>query len=410
MRIKLSYRKIRGFFLGLTVITIVFAGGYETAKYRLGQGSNKVINKFIGNPAQLQPQGADFARFWDVWKRLEQSYVDPEQVNYQKMTWGAIQGLAQSLGDPYTQYLPPDDNKRVNEDLSGSFYGVGIELGYKDSTLVVVAPLAGTPAEKAGVQAGDFILHIKDEQKQVDVDTRGIALLDAVDKIRGPLGTPVILTLYREGVAESFEVTISRGEIVVPTIEVKYLDYAGKKYALLQLHRFGGRTDNEWLEKVGEIEANKVAGVILDLRNNPGGYLDGAVFVAGEFLSSGAVVEQQGRNQNETYQVDRKGSLLGMPLVVLINKGSASASEITAGALQDHKRAKVVGETSFGKGTVQEVQEMSDGSSLHVTIAKWLTPEGKWINKEGITPDVEAKDDPNTKDVDEVVEAALKQF
>jgi len=410
MKIKLSYRKIRNIFLGLAVLTLVFAGGYETARYRLGQGSNQVINKFIGNPSQAQPQGADFARFWDVWKRLEQSYVDPEQVDYQKMTWGATEGLAQSLGDPYTQYLPPDDNKRVNEDLNGSFFGVGIELGYKDNTLVVVAPLTGTPAEKAGVQAGDFILHIKDEKKQVDVDTRGMALVDAVDKIRGPLGTPVTLTLYRDGVVESFEVTITRGEIVVPSVEVKYLTENGKKYALLQLHKFGGRTDSEWREKVGEIEANKVDGVILDLRNNPGGYLDGAVFVVGEFMDSGVVVEQQGRTQNESYEVDRKGSLIGMPLVVLINKGSASASEITAGALQDHKRAKVVGETSFGKGTVQEVQDMSDGSSLHVTVAKWLTPDGKWINQEGIVPDVEVKDDPETKDVDEVVETAIKQF
>lgn len=407
---KLSYRKIRSFFLGLAVLTLVFAGGYETAKYRLGLGDNRIINKFIGNPLEMQPQGVDFSKFWDVWRRLEQSYVDPVQVNYQKMTWGATQGLAQSLGDPYTQYLPPEDNKRVNEDLSGSFYGVGIELGYKDNTLVVVAPLTGTPAEKAGVQAGDFILHIKDEQKQVDVDTRGMALVEAVDRIRGPLGTPVTLTLYRDGVAESFEVTIIRGEIVVPSVEVKYLTKNGKKYALLQLHKFGGRTDSEWMEKVGEIEANKVSGVILDLRNNPGGYLDGAVFVVGEFLDSGVVVEQQGRTQNETYQVDRKGSLLAMPLVVLINKGSASASEITAGALQDHKRAKVVGETSFGKGTVQEVQDMSDGSSLHVTVAKWLTPGGMWINQEGITPDVEAKDDLATKDVDEAVEAALGQF
>lgn len=406
----LTYKSLRNFFLLSAFGVLIFAGGYETAKMRLGGTPNALIKSFSSSPVEGQPEGADFGKFWEVWRRLEKSYVDPKALDYKKMTWGSMEGLAQSLGDPYTQYLPPEKNKQANEDLSGKFYGVGIELGYRDDTLAVVAPLKGTPAEKAGVQAGDLILHIKDESKKLDVDTRGMSLTEAVSKIRGEKGTSVVLTLYRDNQNEPFEVSIARGEIVVPTVEVSYESVNGKKIAHLELHRFGGRTDKEWDEKVTEIVRSGAQGVILDLRNNPGGYLDGAVYVTGEFLSSGVVVKQEGRSNSEDYNVDRKGSLTKIPLVVLVNKGSASASEITAGALQDHGRAKIVGETTFGKGTVQEVQELSDGSSLHVTIAKWILPSGKWIGKEGVEPDVEVKDNLETKDVDEALQKALEQF
>lgn len=404
-----SYKQVRNFFLLLTFGVLVFAGGYQTAQYKM-RGGTFNVKSFLSDPRSGQVQGADFSKFWEVWKRLENSYVEPEKIDYKTMTYGSMEGLAQSLGDPYTQYLPPVDNKQANEDLNGSFYGVGIELGYKDATLAVVAPLKDTPAEKAGVQAGDLILHIKDETKGVDVDTRGMGLTEAVRHIRGEKGVPVILTLYREEEAEPFEVSITRGEILVPSVELEYVEQAGKTYAVLQLHRFGGRTDREWSQKVAEIVRRSPDGLVLDMRNNPGGYLDGAVYVAGEFLRDGVVVEQRGRRESETYKVDRRGSLLEIPLVVLVNKGSASASEITAGALKDHGRAKIVGETTFGKGTVQEVQDLSDGSSLHVTIAKWITPGGKWIDQEGIQPDIEARDEVETEDVDEALEIALKQF
>lgn len=410
MALRISYKQVRVFFLSLSLGVIVFAAGYETAKLKIQGSTNPAVNRFVGNPTDGQVQGADFSKYWEVWKRLERSFVDPSKLDYKEMTYGSMQGLAQSLGDPYTQYLPPVDNKQANEDLNGSFYGVGIELGYQDSSIAVVAPLKGTPAERSGVEAGDLILHIKDETKEVDADTRGMSLTEAVRIIRGEKGVPVILTLYREGEAEPFEVTIVRDEIVVPSVELSYVTHEGKTYAHLELHRFGGRTDREWSAKVAEIMSRKPAGVVLDLRNNPGGYLDGAVYVAGEFLTSGVVVEQRGRNDSQTYNVDRKGQLTSIPLVVLVNKGSASASEITAGALQDHGRAVIVGEQTFGKGTVQEVQDLSDGSSLHVTIANWFTPEGMGINEEGIKPDVEAKDDPQSEEVDEALITALGQF
>ncbi len=404
---KLSLHVVRHFFLLLAFGTLIFAGGYQTAKVRLGQGNVPLVKQFVGNPTAGAPQGADFSKFWEVWQRLETSYVDPSKLDYAKMTWGAMQGLAQSLDDPYTQYLPPKENKQAMEDLNGAFFGVGIELGYKEETLAVVSPITGSPAERAGVKAGDLILHIKDEQKQVDLDTRGMSLPTAVTHIRGEKGTAVMLTLYREGAAKSFDVTIVRDEIVVPSVELKFIEKNGKKVAHLELHKFGGRTDREWLAKVAEIVAAKPAGVVLDLRNNPGGYLDGAVFVTSEFLSSGIVVKQEGKDESETFSVDRKGSLTTIPLVILVNKGSASASEITAGSIQDNKRAQVVGEQSFGKGTVQEVQDLSDGSSLHVTVAKWILPSGRWIGKEGITPDVKVEDDPKTEDVDEQLEKAI---
>jgi carboxyl-terminal processing protease len=285
---------------------------------------------------------------------------------------------------------------------------VGIELGYIENSLGVVSPIANSPAEKAGVRAGDLIFNIKDEKKNVDIDTLKMSLPTAVSYIRGEKGTPVILNMYREGAPKPFDVTIVRDEIVVPSVELKFIEKDGKKIAHLELHKFGGRTDREWTAKIAEIVAAKPSGVVLDLRNNPGGYLDGAVFVSSEFLTSGVVVKQEGRKSTETYSVDRKGSLTSIPLVVLVNKGSASASEITAGALQDNKRAQIIGDQSFGKGTVQEVQDLADGSSLHVTVAKWVLPSGRWIGKEGITPDVKIEDNFETKDVDEQLDKAVQ--
>ncbi len=405
---KLHLKHVRNFFLLISLGLLVFAGGYQTAKLQGGKVDNAIVKKFVGSPTDGAVTAADFSKFWEVWKRLENSYVDPSKLDYANMTWGAMKGLSQSLDDPYTQYLPPKENKQASEDLNGAFFGVGIELGYIENTLAVVSPIANSPAEKAGVRAGDLIFNIKDEKKNVDVDTLKMSLPTAVTYIRGEKGTPVILNMYREGAPKPFDVTIVRDEIVVPSVELKFIEKDGKKIAHLELHKFGGRTDKEWTAKIAEIVAAKPAGVVLDLRNNPGGYLDGAVFVSSEFLTSGVVVKQEGRKSTETYSVDRKGSLTSIPLVVLVNKGSASASEITAGALQDNKRAQIIGDQSFGKGTVQEVQDMADGSSLHVTVAKWVLPSGRWIGKEGITPDVKIEDNFETKDIDEQLDKAVQ--
>lgn len=353
-------------------------------------------------------KNVDFSQFWEVWGILDRTYLDPKKLDPQKQVYGAIQGMTNSLEDPYTIYLPPTQQKRSSEDLAGSFYGVGIQLGYKDKTLAVIAPLKGTPAESANVKAGDLILHLKDTTKNLDVDTVDMTLEDAVDKIRGQKGVPIILTLAREGVDKPFEVSIPRGEIVVPSVELTYAEKNGKRAAVIHLSRFGGQTDSEFNNIVTEITNQKnLAGVILDLRNNPGGYLDGAVNIASEFIGDGLVVSQEGREKTVNYPVNRKGRLTQTPVEVLINKGSASASEIVAGALRDRRDAKLFGENSFGKGTVQDAMELSNGAGLHVTVGRWLLPKGDWIHGKGIAPTETIADDPNTQN-DEVVDKAIE--
>lgn len=332
----------------------------------------------------------DFKLFWDTWNRVSTEYVDKKAIDPQKMYYGAIKGMVSAVGDPYTAFLPPEAQKSSQEELGGSFEGVGLQLGYdKEKRLVVIAPLQGTPAERAGMKAGDFIIKIDDK------DTVNITLPEAVNLIRGPKGSKVNLEIFREGDREAKTVSLQRDVIVVKSVEYSAKTTPNnKKVSYIKLSRFGEKTEEEWNKAVSDTLASAPQGVILDLRNNPGGYLDGAVFIGSEFISSGDIVLQEdSKGRKEGYKVDRMGKLLKIPLVVLINKGSASASEIVAGAIQDFKRGKLVGETSFGKGTIQESQELSGGTGLHITKAKWLTPNGRWIHNTGLTPDVTIKEE-----------------
>lgn len=393
---------------------LILSGGIG---YRLGEKKpidisekERKINYRVDRSVPSDKENLDLSLFWDVWDRLERSYLKKEAVDPKKMIYGAISGMVSSLGDPYTVFLPPSDQKQAKEDLAGSFDGVGIQLGYKDSRMVVIAPLKGTPAESAGVLAGDFILRIKDESKGVDKETQGMSLPEAVTLIRGPGGTQVTLSLLRKGEDQPIEVKLSRETIMVKSVEVSFID----KIAHLKLSRFGERTNEEWEQAITEIENKRikgeVRGVVLDLRNNPGGFLQGAIFIASEFLSDGVVVKQE-QSQNgglQTFSVNRKGKLLKIPLVVLVNQGSASASEIVAGTLQERKRARLVGEKTFGKGTIQEAEELVGGSGLHVTIARWLLPSGKTIDKEGVKPDFEIKMDEKDQTKDPPLEKAVE--
>lgn len=395
----MTLKQVRKTILILTLVLLAGFGGFWWGERR----AKKI-------PLQLnivEPKEVDLSLFWDVWQRLEGDYLDKSALDQEKMVYGAIKGITQSLGDPYTVFLEPGENKRAKEDLDGSFGGVGIQLGYKDRRLAVIAPLKGTPAEKAGVKAGDLILRIVDEQKEVDQETTGISLPEAVNLIRGPKGQPVTLTLFSEGEEKPREVEIVRGTIIVPSVEVEFINAKDAKIAHLKLMRFGERTSREWEEAVGEINATDCAGVILDLRNNPGGYLNGAVFIASEFLKSGVVVKQEGKRETKTYSVNRRGKLLDYPLSILVNKGSASASEIVAGALRDRGRAKTIGEKTFGKGTVQEAQDLSGGAGLHITTARWLLPSGAWIGEEGIEPDYVVELD-EEREGDEQLEKAIE--
>ncbi len=352
----------------------------------------------------------DFSLFWDVWQRLFRFYIDRAGIDTQKMVWGAISGMVNSLDDPYTAFLPPKENKEFKEDLGGAFDGIGAQLGLRDSRVIVIAPLKGTPAQKAGILAGDYILKVNDE------DTVGWSVPQAVTKIRGPRGTTVKLEILHETSQKPEEITIRRDTITVSSVEwwakrpaeieeIEGIAESAKilgspyKVVYLRLSRFGDNTNDEWNKAIGEILSAQrtngtLKGLILDLRNNPGGYLDGSVFIASEFLKDGVIVSQVNSDTTkEEFPVNRKGKLLDIPLVVLVNKGSASASEIVAGALKDYKRATLVGELTFGKGSVQTPQELTGGAGLHITTGKWLLPKGDSISKVGVKPDIEVKFD-----------------
>ena len=412
---KLTLRQIRKFVL-LIIFALFFGGvGFWLGQRQISFKIEKLKPEIkIERKLPSSKEGIDFNLFWDVWDRLSLSFLERKKMDPVKMVYGAISGMVSSLGDPYTVFLPPSENKQVKEDLNGSFEGVGIQLGYKDGKLAVIAPLTGMPAEKAGVKAGDLILRIVDESKKIDKDTSGLSLPEAVSLIRGPKGSEVKLTFQREGVKEPFEVSLKRETIVVKSVELKWVEKNNKKVAVLKLSRFGERTAQEWEEAVREIQNAKIKnqnykGVVLDVRNNPGGFLTGSVFIASEFLEDGVVVQQdKGTDGKETYSVNRKGSLLDDPMIVLVNGGSASASEIVAGALQEKNRAKLVGEKTFGKGTIQEAQDLSGGAGLHITIARWLLPSGKSVDKEGIKPDFEIKTDEKDQTKDPQLDKAIE--
>ncbi|MBI3486314.1 S41 family peptidase [Candidatus Daviesbacteria bacterium] len=348
------------------------------------------------NQAPSLDKNIDFKLFWQTWNLLTKEYVDKKALDPQKMYYGAIQGMVSALGDPYTVFLPPEAQKSTKEELGGSFEGVGIQLGFdKDKRLVVIAPLKGTPADKAGIKPGDLILKI--DQK----DTTGMSLPEAVSLIRGKKSSQVALQIYHDGDKKPIDLSLTRDTIIVKSVEYSQKTTpSGKNIAYIKLSRFGEKTNSEWDQAISDALSKAPDGVILDLRNNPGGFLDGAVFIGSEFISSGDIVLQQGADGNKVeYKVNRVGRLTKLPLVVLINKGSASASEIVAGAIQDYKRGQLVGDQSFGKGTIQEAQELPEDTGIHITTAKWLTPNGRWIHNIGLTPDVAISlGDDTTKD------------
>lgn len=357
-----------------------------------------VVSFNLGRTSGLKQQGdLDFSLLYKVRASLNRSFLEKDKMNFKDMTYGAISGFVASLGDPYTVFLPPSENKSSEEELKGEFGGVGISLGYVDRVLAVMTPLSKTPAERAGLKAKDLIIKIVDKENKVDKDTNGISLSEAVNLIRGKVGTKVTLTIAREGEAKPIEVELTREIINVPAVELTWKEYKGKKVAWINLYKFTEKVYEQWPEIVKDIKAknndSNYGGIVLDLRNNPGGYLEASVLVASDFLRDGVVVTQQeSSGKKQEYKVDKtRGGLLLDKMIVLVNGGSASASEILAGAIRDDQRAKLVGEKTFGKGTVQMPESFADGSGLHVTIAKWLLPSGKNIHKEGVMPDVELK-------------------
>ncbi len=393
--------KIRGVAL---IAMVVLLSGF--LGFNLGvKNRSREISSSINN--------TDLSLFWQVWSMLEAKHIDRQSIESEQMVYGAISGMVSSLGDPYTVFFPPEENKVKDENLDGEFGGVGIRLGYKEGSLAVVSPMDNTPAQKAGIMAGDLILGVKDEKKDVDITTQGMTLPDAVKLIRGPEGSVITLTLAREGESGSFDKDIVRQIIAIPSLNSSWLEVDDKQVAYLHLLQFSDVMYEQWDSWVSRVVArskdDSFGGVILDLRNNPGGYLQGAVYVAGEFIDRGVVVEQEySSGKKDVFRVNRKGNLLGVPLVILVNEGSASAAEILAGALQYYDRGTVIGATTFGKGTVQEPTSLTGGAGLHITVSRWLLPGETSIEKKGITPDIVISEE--SQDVDKVLEKAKAEI
>ncbi|MCL5291417.1 MAG: S41 family peptidase [Actinobacteria bacterium] len=349
----------------------------------------------IGLLAGRRLQGAEQARLSSSYPSVEKvgeamhliraSYV--EEVSTERLVEGAVKGMVEALKDPYTHYLSKKDFNQFKEDTAGRFEGVGMVVGAnKDGQIAVVSPLEGTPADRAGIKAGDMILEIDGKE------TKGMSVDDAVAKIRGKKGTQVKLTLRRGNEQEPVRVSLTREEIKLPNVTAKVLE---NKIGYIRVHSFNEQTDKDLRSKIEQVKKDNVKGIILDLRNNPGGLLEEAVMVTSKFIDSGAVVKVKGRDgkvQSHLVRPDQDTDTK-IPLVVLVNHGSASASEIVAGAVQDYHRGTIVGEKTFGKASVQTVINLSDGTGLLLTTDTYLTPNGRLIHKKGIEPDVPIKYD-----------------
>lgn len=346
----------------------------------------------ITNWSNFSREDFDSSLFWDVWNILEAEYVDQEALDREQMFYGAIKGMVSSLGDPSTVFLNAEESETFRKQAEGKhFEGIGAELGYRDGVVVIISPLEGSPAKEAGVLPGAVILKVDGEDVK-----RNDTVYDVVKRIRGEKGTEVVLELMQGPRMEVEEVTIVREEITIPSMSFEQTDAAG--VYKIKVGRFTDASlaiwNSIWDKNVEEFLQTGSNKLIVDLRGNPGGFFDAGVYAAEDFLERGTVVAKQEdrRGSTQEYKVSRDGRLLDTEVVILINEGSASASEILAGALQKNNRAQVVGVETYGKGTAQRMVELRDGSSLHLTVVKWLLPDGSWINPENvIIPDVEVE-------------------
>jgi len=329
-----------------------------------------------------QPEEIDFSLFWEAYHKLQEKFVDKGKFDIEKIIYGAISGMVKSLEDPYTVFLKPEETKRFIEDVKGTFEGVGMEIDIRKGQLQVISPLEGTPAQSAGLRAGDKIIKINDKP------TMDMTIEEAVNLIRGPKGSEVTLTIFREEWEKTKEIKIVRAVIEVPSLK---WEIKNENIAYLKLYQFSEKASFDFRIAAIEILNSPAQKIILDLRNNPGGYLEVAQEISGWFLKRGeiVVIEDFGaRKERNIYKAQGNASLVGFPVVILINQGSASGSEILAGALRDNRDILLIGEKSFGKGSVQELERLSEGSSLKITVAKWLTPKGELITDKGLEPDI----------------------
>ena len=381
-----------------TLLILFFIGTFGFGYYS-GQKGSLFGFKSVDKD---KPADVDFSLYWEVYNLLnEKSVATPDA---KKELYGSISGLLSSIDDPYTTFFTPEENKRFKEDIGGEFSGIGVEITSKNNLPTVVAPISGSPAEKAGLKANDIIVKID------DTNSSDISFDDVIKKIRGAEGSKVKLTISRSGVDTPIEIEVVRKNIVIKSVEYSYENKDGKKIAVIHLKQFGDDTESLFKEAVDSIKQNKPDGIIIDLRNNPGGYLDTAVKLSSYFIPDGTIVSEKGKNgSSKDYVSKGNASLKDYKTVLLVNGGSASASEIFAGALRDRKGTQLIGETTFGKGSVQEFIDLSDGSAAKITIASWFTPNGTQINKSGLKPNIEVKnnnensDDQLNKAFDEII-------
>jgi len=367
-------RSVRVFFLAV-VITGLVIGAY-------GAGIGTAWLLLRGKTA-TEAEAAEFSVFWEAWHLVEDRFLG-QLPDMQHLTWGAIRGAFTTLDDAHTTFLEPQPRQREKEDLSGRFGGIGATVSKAEDGSILLDPMPGLPAERAGVQKGDAVVQVDDT-----VITAEMTVDDVVTLVRGKVGTTVRLTLRRQGVAESIVVEIERAEIPSPSLEWRMLEEA-EGVGYIRLTIFSGRSGAELKDALAELRSQGMTRLIFDLRGNGGGLLDSAIDVASEFLRDGVVAYQVEKGQKEqAYSAKPGGDYTRGPLVLLVDGGTASASEIVAGALQDRGRAKLVGQKTYGKGSVQSVHDLSDGSSVHITYARWLTPNHRQIDGQGLTPDLE---------------------
>lgn len=396
---------VLGIGLAILLATATFFSGLH-----VGNGMPLEANVFsvFGKTPAISSDAVDMTEFWYVWNLLEEKFVSStttEPVSNEERIQAAISGLVRSYGDPYTTYMPPVDAAAFNEDISGNFSGVGMEVGMREDVVTVIAPLPQSPAEKAGIMAGDSIVRVNDQS------TEGISVDEAVQLIRGEQGTEVKLTIYREGESEFRDITIVRDTITIPTIKT---EKRGDVF-IVSLYSFNAIAESEMQRALREFVQSDAEKLVLDLRGNPGGYLQSAVNIASYFLPMGKTVVRESFGDGTKEDVYRSsGRELGRAapkqVVVLVDGGSASASEILAGALKEHGVATLIGTQTFGKGSVQELIELEHGSALKVTVARWLTPNGTSISEGGLTPDmvVERTMEDRAENRDPQLDAALE--
>lgn len=386
---KQSSISTRKWILGFLIVFLVIGGAYRlgyvsgSRGYTIDGKTFSVVNK------GSTPTEVDYGLLWEAIKIVQTKYIDAGNLDPQKILYGAISGAIAAAGDEYTQYFDPEAYSDFRTELQGSFSGIGAEIGEGEGGIVIIAPLEDSPAEKAGLRAKDLVVKINGES------TAEMTAEQAANKIRGAEGTEVTLNIYREGQDGTIDVKVVRQKIEIKSVKLEYKDVNGKRIAVIKLSRFGDDTEQLFNGIVADIQRNNPDGVVLDLRNDPGGYLETSVAVASQWLEKDKLIVKEDHSEKDEiiYNSDGRNGLGKFKTVVLINGGSASAAEILAGALKDNGIAQLIGEKSFGKGSVQELVPFGPNKDMavKVTIAKWITPGGKNLDKDGLEPDIKVE-------------------